>query len=80
MRLAVSTLTDGPYGRLIQSSLARFTHRPQANNWGSKLPFNAVCGDYGSLSGGWVHDVAFSPSGDALAFCSTYRATPLTEL
>lgn len=45
-------------------------YRPQGNIWASKLPFNALCGEWGSPSGGWVHDVAFSPDGDAFAFCS----------
>jgi actin related protein 2/3 complex subunit 1A/1B len=38
--------------------------------WGEKLPFNTVCGEYSSPSGGWVHSVGFSPSGDVLAFAS----------
>ena len=38
--------------------------------WGEKLPFNTVCGEYSSSSGGWVHSVGFSPSGDVLAFAS----------
>lgn len=46
--------------------------RPQPTVWGEKLPFNTICGEYASASGGWVHGVAFSPSGDALAFASTY--------
>lgn len=44
--------------------------RPAPTVWGEKLPFNTVCGEYGSPSGGWVHAVAFSPSGDLLAFAS----------
>ena len=44
--------------------------RPQPSAWGEKLPFNTVCGEFNSPNGGWVHDVAFSPSGDALAFAS----------
>ncbi|KAH9945822.1 actin-like protein ARPC3 [Epithele typhae] len=46
------------------------TDRPSASVWGEKLPFNTICGEYASPSGGWVHDVAFSPSGDVLAFVS----------
>lgn len=44
--------------------------KPQPSVWGEKLPFNTVCGEFNSPNGGWVHDVAFSPSGDALAFTS----------
>lgn len=45
-------------------------NRPEPTVWGTKLPFNTVCGEYQSMSGGWVHAVAFSPSGNALAFAS----------
>lgn len=43
-------------------------NRPAPTGWGDKLPFNTVCGEFSSGRGGWVHSVAFSPSGDALAF------------
>ena len=36
--------------------------------WGDRLPFGTICGEFSSPNGGWVHDVAFSPSGDVLAF------------
>ena len=42
--------------------------RPTPTVWGDKLPFNTVCGEFSDGRGGWVHSVAFSPSGDALAF------------
>lgn len=45
-------------------------NRPAPSVWGEKLPFNTVCGEFDSPYGGWVHDVAFSPSGDCLAFAS----------
>jgi len=44
--------------------------RPDPSVWGSRLPFNTLCAEFRSPSGGWVHSVAFSPSGDALAFAS----------
>jgi actin related protein 2/3 complex subunit 1A/1B len=44
--------------------------------WGEKLPFNTVCGEYSSPSGGWVHSVGFSPSGDVLAFASRSPSHP----
>jgi actin related protein 2/3 complex, subunit 1A/1B len=44
--------------------------RPTPTVWGDKLPFNTVCGEYGNSTGGWVHSVGFSPSGDVLAFAS----------
>lgn len=40
--------------------------KPEASVWGSRLPFNTVCAEY--PSGGWVHAVGFSPSGNALAY------------
>ncbi|KAI8050484.1 WD40-repeat-containing domain protein [Syncephalis plumigaleata] len=42
--------------------------KPPPSPWGEKLPFNTVCAEYVNPSGGWIHSVAFSPSGDALAF------------
>ena len=36
--------------------------------WGERLPFGTVCGEYLNNEAGWVHGVAFSPSGNALAF------------
>ena len=55
-------------------SLRAKLSRPAPTVWGSRLPFNTVCGEYPSSSGGWVHGVAFSPSGDALAFVGEPRA------
>lgn len=59
----------------ISTVTATTNDRPQPSAWGEKLPFNTVCGEFNSPSGGWVHDVAFSPSGDALAFASEYRSS-----
>ncbi|WWC72940.1 uncharacterized protein I206_106904 [Kwoniella pini CBS 10737] len=42
--------------------------KPEANIWGDKLPTGHLLAEFRSPNGGWVHDVAFSPSGDALAF------------
>lgn len=47
-------------------------NRPAPTVWGEKLPFNTICGEYTSPAGGWVHSVAFSPSGDVLAFASEH--------
>ncbi|KAJ3016067.1 hypothetical protein HKX48_004245 [Thoreauomyces humboldtii] len=38
--------------------------------WGEKFPFNTLCGEFGSENGGWIHSVAFSPSGDQVAWAS----------
>jgi actin related protein 2/3 complex, subunit 1A/1B len=44
--------------------------RPDPTVWGTRLPFNTLCAEFSNLSGAWVHSVAFSPSGDSLAFAS----------
>jgi actin related protein 2/3 complex subunit 1A/1B len=47
--------------------------RPEPTVWGDRLPFGTICGEFSSPNGGWVHDVAFSPSGDVLAYVSEYQ-------
>jgi actin related protein 2/3 complex, subunit 1A/1B len=59
--------TDG-HARVFSSFIKGIDDRPQPSVWGERLPFNTVCGEYLNNTAGWVHDVAFSPSGDALAF------------
>lgn len=56
--------------RVFSAYIKEVDSKPAASVWGSKLPFNTVCGEYRSPAGGWVHSVGFSPSGDALAFAS----------
>ncbi|THH27421.1 hypothetical protein EUX98_g6758 [Antrodiella citrinella] len=56
--------------RVFSAYIKDVDKRPAASVWGEKLPFNTVCGEYTSPSGGWVHAVGFSPSGDVLAFAS----------
>jgi len=56
--------------RVFSAYIKDVDKRPPPSVWGEKLPFNTVCGEYSSPSGGWVHSVAFSPSGDVLAFAS----------
>ena len=58
------------YGAAIHWVVLTVYDRPAASVWGEKLPFNTICGEYTSPSGGWVHAVGFSPSGDVLAFAS----------
>ncbi|TFY51825.1 hypothetical protein EVG20_g10822, partial [Dentipellis fragilis] len=54
--------------RVFSAYIKDVDKRPAASVWGEKLPFNTLCGEYASPSGGWVHAVGFSPSGDVLAF------------
>jgi len=56
--------------RVFSAYIKDVDKRPQPSVWGEKLPFNTVCGEYSSPTGGWVHSVGFSPSGDVLAFAS----------
>ncbi|KAF8163420.1 actin-related protein ARPC3 [Crassisporium funariophilum] len=56
--------------RVFSAYIKEVDERPAPTVWGSKLPFNTVCGEYTSPAGGWVHTVGFSPSGDVLAFAS----------
>lgn len=59
--------TDG-HARVFSSFIKGIDERPQPSVWGERLPFNTVCGEFLNNTAGWVHDVAFSPNGDALAF------------
>jgi actin related protein 2/3 complex subunit 1A/1B len=61
--------TDG-HARVLSSFIKGVDERPEPSAWGERLPFNTVCGEYLNSTAGWVHSVAFSPSGDALAFAS----------
>ncbi|POY74212.1 hypothetical protein BMF94_2650 [Rhodotorula taiwanensis] len=56
--------------RVFSAFMKGVDQKPEPSPWGERLPFNTVCGEYMTSSGGWVHGVAFSPSGDALAFVS----------
>ncbi|KAJ7578385.1 actin-related protein ARPC3 [Mycena floridula] len=56
--------------RVFSAYIKEVDDKPSPTVWGSKLPFNTLCGEYTSAAGGWVHTVGFSPSGDALAFAS----------
>lgn len=56
--------------RVFSAYIKEVDDRPTPTVWGSKLPFNTICGEYSSPAGGWVHTIGFSPSGDILAFAS----------
>ncbi|KAF8584077.1 actin-like protein ARPC3 [Ramaria rubella] len=56
--------------RVFSAFIKDVDKKPSPTIWGEKLPFNTICGEYASPSGGWVHAVGFSPSGDILAFAS----------
>ncbi|KAI5481924.1 actin-related protein 2/3 complex subunit 1A [Pseudohyphozyma bogoriensis] len=67
--LLASGSADG-VARVFSAYMKGVDSKPEPTPWGERLPFNTVCGEFASPSGGWVHAVAFSPSGEALAFAS----------
>lgn len=58
------------HARVFSGFVKGIDPRPESTVWGERLPFNTVCGEYLNSSAGWIHGVAFSPSGDALAFAA----------
>ena len=58
------------HARVFSGFIKGIDARPESSVWGERLPFNTVCGEYLNDSAGWIHDVAFSPGGDALAFAA----------
>lgn len=46
--------------------------KPSPTPWGAKMPFGELMGEFSvsQLGGGWVHGIAFSPSGNQLLFVS----------
>ncbi|KAG7662972.1 ARC40 [[Candida] subhashii] len=61
--------TDG-HVRVFSAYLKGIDQRPDPTVWGTKLPFQTLCGDFTNVTGAWIHDVRFSPSGDALGYVS----------
>lgn len=58
------------HARVFSAFIKGVDQRPEPSAWGERLPFNTVCGEYLNNSAGWVHSVAFSPSGDSLAYAA----------
>ncbi|KAL5332892.1 Alpha/Beta hydrolase protein [Aspergillus crustosus] len=56
------------HARVFSSFIKGVDTRPEPSAWGERLPFNTICGEYLNDSAGWIHGVAFSPNGNALAF------------
>ncbi|KAF9327572.1 hypothetical protein BGZ91_001409 [Linnemannia elongata] len=54
--------------RVFSAFIKGIDKKPAPSPWGEKLPFNTVCGEFSNGAGGWIHGVAFSPSGESLAF------------
>lgn len=51
--------------------------KPEPTVWGDRLPFGTICGEFKAPNMGWVHDVAFSPSGNILGYVSHDSAVNL---
>lgn len=54
--------------RVYSAHIKEVDGSPPATNWGSKLVFGNMLQEFSSVSGGWVHGVGFSPSGDRVAW------------
>ncbi|KAH8926234.1 actin-related protein 2/3 complex, subunit 1 [Atractiella rhizophila] len=66
--ILLATASADSKARVFSAFLKGSDQKPAPTNWGDKLPFHTLCAEYSTPSGGWVHGVAFSPSGEALAF------------
>ena len=67
--LLAAASADG-HARVLSAYIKGVDPRPDPSPWGERLPFNTLCLESLNPTAGWVHDVAFSPSGNALAFCA----------
>jgi actin related protein 2/3 complex subunit 1A/1B len=58
--------------RVFSGYVKEVDKKPKGGVWGSKLPFGELLGEFGTGigAGGWVHSVAFSASGDQMAFAA----------
>ncbi|CAG7928162.1 unnamed protein product [Penicillium olsonii] len=56
------------HARVFSSFIKGIDTRPEPSAWGERLPFNTICGEFLNDTAGWIQGVAFSPSGNSLAF------------
>ena len=61
--------TDG-HVRVFSGYIKGIDAKPDPSVWGTKLPFQTLCGDYTNETNAWIHGVKFSPDGNALAYVS----------
>ena len=52
--------------RVFSAFIKDVDTKPEPTVWGSRLPFNTLC--FEANTGGWIHDVKFSPSADFIAY------------
>lgn len=57
--------------RVFSAYIKEVDEKPASTPWGSKMPFGQLMSEFGGAgSGGWVHSVSFSASGNRLAWVS----------
>lgn len=57
--------------RVFSAYIKEVDEKPASTPWGSKMPFGQLMSEFGgSGTGGWVHGVSFSASGNRLAWVS----------
>jgi actin related protein 2/3 complex subunit 1A/1B len=54
--------------RVFSTYIKEIESKPEATPWGKKMPFGALMAELSNGNGGWVHCVAFSPSGNKMAW------------
>lgn len=54
--------------RVFSAYIKEIEAKPEATNWGKKMPFGALMAEFSNGRGGWLHDVVFSPSGSKIAW------------
>ncbi|KAK9716773.1 ARP2/3 actin-organizing complex subunit Sop2 [Basidiobolus ranarum] len=54
--------------RVFSAYIKGVDQKPVPSVWGERLSFNTLCGEFTNPCGGWIHDVALSPSGDGIAW------------
>jgi len=54
--------------RVFSAYIKEIESKPEATNWGKKMPFGALMGEFSNGRGGWLHDIVFSPSGSKIAW------------
>lgn len=54
--------------RVFSAYVKEIEEKPASTPWGKKMNFGNCMGEYSNGSGGWVHNVAFSPSGNKIGW------------
>lgn len=54
--------------RVFSAYVKEVDQKPDATNWGKKMTFGNLMGEFSNGGGGWVHDVSFSHDGEFLSW------------